>query len=325
MKKKILALLLTVALCLSLAVPCFAASKPAVEITRTDFKMNSVGGVSPSIYFCNNSSKVIKYITWYMTPYNAVGDAVRCTVSNRSQVQGKTTGPIAPLEIKIDESLKLGASHNASADDPFATHRSTHYYINTVMVENGPAFSSVSADQYGNYFVTKYNTTTKKDEGVYLTENEIQNALYDYHLAAFECAWYNGSIRNFKVNKAVVEFMDGSKQTISESQLYGEKYNHILEGTPFLTVVNQYAAVYNYKDYMQYNPDLASALGSNQKALFEHFINSGMKEGRQGSSQFNLAAYKANNPDLVALSGDDNAKYYEHYTAGGKAEGRVAV
>lgn len=70
---------------------------------------------------------------------------------------------------------------------------------------------------------------------------------------------------------------------------------------------------------------MAATFSDNQKALFEHFINSGMKEGRQGSSQFNLAAYKANNPDLVALFGDDNVKYYEHYMAGGKAEGRKAV
>ena len=325
MKKKILALVLTSILCLSLAIPCFAASKPAIEITRTHFNTNSVGGVSPSIYFCNNSSKTIKYITWYMTPYNAVGDAVRCTVSNRSQVQGRTTGPIAPLEIKIDEWHKLGTKYNASEDDPFATSRFTDYSINTVMVDNGPAFSSVYADQYGNYFVTKYNTATKKDEGVYLTENEIQTAMSDYHLAAFDCAWYNGSIRNFKVNKAVVEFMDGSGQTISGNQLYGEKYNHVLEEKPFLATVNQYVAVYNYKDYMQYNPDLVAVFSNNQKALFKHFVNSGMKEGRQASSQFNLAAYKANNPDLVALFGDDNVKYYEHYMTGGKAEGRIAT
>ena len=76
---------------------------------------------------------------------------------------------------------------------------------------------------------------------------------------------------------------------------------------------------------MNYNHDLATALGGNQKALFEHFLNSGMKEGRQASSEFNLAAYKSNNPDLVARFGDDNAQYYEHYIAGGKAEGRVAA
>ena len=65
-------------------------------------------------------------------------------------------------------------------------------------------------------------------------------------------------------------------------------------------------------------------IGANQKALFEHFVTNGMKEGRQGSSEFNLNTYKANNPDLVAAFGDDNVKYYEHYISSGKAEGRIA-
>ena len=76
---------------------------------------------------------------------------------------------------------------------------------------------------------------------------------------------------------------------------------------------------------MRLNPDLADIIGANQKALFEHFVTSGMKEGRQGSAGFNLSAYKANNPDLVAVFGDDNVKYYEHYISQGRAEGRVAV
>ena len=149
--------------------------------------------------------------------------------------------------------------------------------------------------------------------------------MYTYNVSMFKNAWYNTSIRTFQVTKAVVEFMDGSKQTISSNQLYGEKYNHVLENKPFLDLLSQYSTVYNYKDYMQYNPDLASEFGKNQKALFEHFINFGMKEGRQGSCKFNLDAYKANNPDLVSTFGDDNTKYYEHYMSSGKAEGRVAI
>ena len=70
---------------------------------------------------------------------------------------------------------------------------------------------------------------------------------------------------------------------------------------------------------------LAAQYGANQKALFEHFVTSGMKEGRQANSKFNLSAYKANNPDLVSVFGDDNAKYYEHYISSGKAEGRKAI
>ena len=89
--------------------------------------------------------------------------------------------------------------------------------------------------------------------------------------------------------------------------------------------MEHYASVYNRQDYMQYNPDVHDAIGSNQYLLLNHFINFGMKEGRQASSEFNLDAYKANNPDLVAIFGDDNVKYYEHYISNGKAEGRKAT
>lgn len=275
MKKKFLAFLLTGILCLSLAVPCFAASKPAVEITHTWFKTNSVGGVTVEIYYCNNSSKTIKYITWYMTPYNAVGDPVKCSVRGYSQISGKTTGPIEPFNLQIDKSQKLGSKYRGDPDSPFETmYRSTYYKIN-----NGAnIYNYLYADKNDNFFV---DTSAG---AIYLTNDEIANSAYDDREALFDCAWYNGTIRSFRVNKAVVEFMDGSKQTISEKQLYGEKYNHVLQSKPFLTTVNQYADVYNYKEYIQYNPDLAATFGDNQKALFEHFINSGMSEGRQASS-----------------------------------------
>ena len=79
------------------------------------------------------------------------------------------------------------------------------------------------------------------------------------------------------------------------------------------------------RDYLTYNPDLAALYGADQKKLFDHFVTSGMKEGRRGSSEFDLNTYKANNPELVAMFGDDNVKYYEHYIASGKAEGRIAA
>ena len=320
MKKKILALLLTVTLCLSLAIPCFATSKPPIEIVAQSILMDTVGGVSAGINYCNNSQKTIKYITWYLTPYNAVGDTVRCTISGRSQVTGKTTGPIVPSDVHIDTAGHLSFKASKTTDDPFANYTYTDYKINDGISQTGTVKQYfINADKDNNFFVNR------NSEYIYLTNDEVQNAAYKDNIAAFQNLWYNSSIRSFKVGKAVVEFMDGSKQTISSSQLYGEKYNHVLQNKPFLDTVSQYAAVYNYKDYMQYNPDLATAFGDNQKALFEHFINSGMKEGRQASSQFNLEAYKANNPDLVAQFGDDNAKYYEHYISSGKAEGRIAV
>ena len=57
---------------------------------------NSAGGVSIKGSLVNNSSKTIKYITIRFTPYNAVQDAVSCTIRNASEYGLVCTGPIAP-------------------------------------------------------------------------------------------------------------------------------------------------------------------------------------------------------------------------------------
>lgn len=174
-------------------------------------------------------------------------------------------------------------------------------------------------DSFGNYYASGRNL----DE-TFLSADEIANAVYkDY--SYFEICWYNFTIADFRVTKAEVVFMDGSKTVVSGNSVYSPYFKHDLDNKPFTTQVNQYSDVYNYKDYLNYNPDLNEVLGNNQRALFEHFISFGMKEGRQGSSEFNLDAYKANNPDLVTAFGDDNVKYYEHYISSGKAEGRKAT
>lgn len=121
----------------------------------------------------------------------------------------------------------------------------------------------------------------------------------------------------------MITYMDGSIELISD---VGSKYRSMtLQNPPFVQQLAQYLAVYNYQDYLTYNPDLAALYGADQKKLFDHFVTSGMKEGRRGSSEFDLNTYKANNPELVAMFGDDNVKYYEHYIASGKAEGRTAA
>lgn len=57
---------------------------------------NSAGGVSVRGAFVNNSSKSIKYITLYFTPYNQVGDAVGCSIKNVSEYGLRCTGPVEP-------------------------------------------------------------------------------------------------------------------------------------------------------------------------------------------------------------------------------------
>lgn len=57
---------------------------------------NSAGGVSVKGVFVNNSSKTIKYISLYFTPYNQVGDAVGCSIKNVSEYGLRCTGPVEP-------------------------------------------------------------------------------------------------------------------------------------------------------------------------------------------------------------------------------------
>lgn len=86
--------------------------------------------------------------------------------------------------------------------------------------------------------------------------------------------------------------------------------------------VKSYAPVFNSAYYMEKYPDLKAAFGNNEAALFKHFLNCGMKEGRQGSEEFNVQAYKARYADLQAAYGDDLKAYYLHYINCGKSEGR---
>ena len=323
MKKKILALLLMVTLCLSLAVPCFAASgtsTPPVQAMYISISMNSVGGVSPKIYYRSNSDKTIKYITWSLVAYNRVGDPASCEIKKTSIATVQTVGPIQKTNFEIPSYCSPHTDSSVPKDDPFKIQTFTTYYI-----ANNGTIRGVDVDRYGNPFAYNGKSFIQSNDGyAYLTDDEINNALFKSTSASeFGVCWYNSSIASVKIVGALVTYMDGTSESLSAEQV-NSPYKK-MQNPPFKEMLSNYAAVYNYKSYMTYNPDLASAFGDNQWKLFQHFINSGMSEGRQASSEFNLAAYKANNPDLVSVFGDDNAKYYEHYISSGKAEGRKAV
>lgn len=83
-----------------------------------------------------------------------------------------------------------------------------------------------------------------------------------------------------------------------------------------------YQAVFDAGYYYSAYPDVAAAFGNNQAALFNHFVNYGLKEGRSCSADFNPQAYRANYADLQQAFGDDLAAYCRHYVSYGKAEGR---
>lgn len=88
--------------------------------------------------------------------------------------------------------------------------------------------------------------------------------------------------------------------------------------------VSAYKAVFDAEYYYNANPDVAAAYGMNANALFTHYLNFGMKEGRSASAEFNLGAYMRRYSDLQDAFGGDLAAYCRHYLDCGIAEGRNA-
>lgn len=86
-----------------------------------------------------------------------------------------------------------------------------------------------------------------------------------------------------------------------------------------------YSPVYDFSYYVSRYPDVKSTFGSNPVGAMQHFINYGMKEGRQGCKDFNVDAYKGRYPDLASAFGTNNTSYYLHYINFGIKEGRVGT
>ena len=74
-----------------------------------------------------------------------------------------------------------------------------------------------------------------------------------------------------------------------------------------------YSSIFVASYYSTKYPDLKAAGITTDAALLNHFVTSGMKEGRQGSEEFNVYVYMNNYPDLKAAFGNDLPKYYLHY------------
>ena len=74
--------------------------------------------------------------------------------------------------------------------------------------------------------------------------------------------------------------------------------------------------------YASNYPDVVKVYGTDDDALFDHFMTFGITEGRDINAVFDVEKYKEANPDLAEQFGDDYAAYYEHYVTYGKAEQR---
>ena len=88
---------------------------------------------------------------------------------------------------------------------------------------------------------------------------------------------------------------------------------------------SKYDKVFNATYYANKYADLKKAFGTDSTKLLNHYLTSGVKEGRQAISTFNVAVYKANNADLQKTFGNDMMAYVNHYIQYGYKENRKCV
>lgn len=73
---------------------CKNARSIIIVKSVTTSQPNSAEGVDLHIVWTNESSKTIKYVSFKVTPYNAVGDPVSSEIGDSSDFKAEVTGPI---------------------------------------------------------------------------------------------------------------------------------------------------------------------------------------------------------------------------------------
>ncbi len=80
--------------------------------------------------------------------------------------------------------------------------------------------------------------------------------------------------------------------------------------------------VFNPNFYLSKYSDLYQVFGDDDNAATMHWVNSGIYEGRQGSSVFDVNFYLQNNSDLYQVFGNDYHAATMHWINYGVYEGR---
>lgn len=80
--------------------------------------------------------------------------------------------------------------------------------------------------------------------------------------------------------------------------------------------------VFNAKYYADQYPDLKAAFGYDEEMLYQHFLDYGLKEGRNMSPVLDVRAYRERYADLDAAFGDNWDAYVQHFFDYGIKENR---
>lgn len=112
-------------------------------------EINSADGVSIALVWAHIiPDKTVKYLDVYITPFNAVGDPVKCSVRGNSQFKGRVTGPVY-FDYEFQNSVWENAWYNNTVlcvkvdrVDVFYMDGSKYIYINELPKLYGDQFKN---------------------------------------------------------------------------------------------------------------------------------------------------------------------------------------
>ena len=112
--------------------------------------------------------------------------------------------------------------------------------------------------------------------------------------------------------------IDSEAKTITVAQ----DASQVTYGTLTAEQKEMIATLFDADYYAYTNYDVVEALGSNYDALFNHFCDCGIWEGRKGWPDFDPSAYASAYPQLKEAYGNNILAYYLDYYNTGIAQGR---
>lgn len=159
------------------------------------YETNSVGGVSPQIYWANTSSKDIKYIHFYLSAWNAVGDQVYCSIRGTTESCCNATGPFTKIKSVQDgydlrnRDILCYYKKNGSWEGVFP-----YKIAHELAAEDG-------------LYIDTWNDSTSEYEEYIIPSNEYVDIAMQ---SVWDCVWYNNTVKTVKIDKVGIEYMDGT-------------------------------------------------------------------------------------------------------------------
>lgn len=89
--------------------------------------------------------------------------------------------------------------------------------------------------------------------------------------------------------------------------------------------IDMLRTLFDARAYARMYPEVVAVFGNNTQALFNHFIQYGLAEGRQINSTFNVNAYRSAYGDLNKAFGNNIINYYQHFVLFSAAENRTVT